>query len=57
MKKKPLNWCILVATIILMISLNLMGMRISSIVYILISGMIGLAVYLAGYWKKRGAEL
>ena len=57
MKKKPLNWCILAATIVLMISLNLMGMRISSIVYILISGMIGLAVYLAGYWKKRGAEL
>ncbi len=57
MKKKPLNWCILAATIVLMISLNLMGMRISSIVYILISGMIGLAVYLAGHWKKRGAEL
>ena len=57
MKKKPLNWCILAATIALMISLNLMGMRISSIVYILISGMIGLAVYLAGCWKKRGAEL
>ena len=57
MKKNPLNWCILAATIVLMISLNLMGMRISSIVYILISGMIGLAVYLAGYWKKRGAEL
>lgn len=57
MKRKPLNWVILFATIGLMITLNLMGMRISSILYILASGIIGLAVYLAGYWKKRGSEV
>ena len=57
MKKKPLNWCIMAVTVVLMISLNLMGMRISSIIYILSSGLIGLAVYLASFWKKRRAEL
>ena len=57
MKKKPLNWAILALTVALMISLNLMGMRISSIIYILCSGLIGLAVYLASYWKKRGAKV
>ena len=57
MKKKPLNWVILFATIGLMIALNLMGMRISSILYIVASGFIGLAVYLAGYWKKRRGEV
>lgn len=57
MKRKPLNWVILFTTIGLMICLNLMGMRISSILYILASGIIGLAVYLAGYWKKRGSEV
>ena len=55
MKKKPLNWGILVLTVVLMISLNLMGMRISSIIYILSSGIVGLAVYFAAKWKKRGA--
>ena len=56
MKKKPLNWVILAATVVLMICLNLMGMRISSILYILASGFIGLGVYLANYWKKREAK-
>ena len=56
MKKKPLNWVILVATIALMICLNLMGMRISSILYILASGFIGLGVYFAQNWKNRGAK-
>ena len=55
MKKKPLNWGILVLTVVLMISLNLMGMRISSIIYILSSGIVGLAVYFAAKWKKREA--
>ena len=56
MKKKPLNWVILGATIALMICLNLMGMRISSIIYILVSGFIGLAGYFAHNWKNRGAN-
>lgn len=57
MKKKPLNWAILFITIAFMIALNLMGMRISSILYILASGIIGLAVYLVQFWKKRGSEV
>lgn len=57
MKKKPLNWGILFVTIGLMICLNLLGMRISSILYILASGLIGLSVYLAQFWKKRGREV
>ena len=54
MKKKPLNWVILALTIALMICLNLMGMRISSILYILASGFAGLAVYMVQFWKRRG---
>lgn len=57
MKRKPLNWVILCLTIGLMIALNLMGMRISSILYILASGIIGLTVYLVQFWKKRGSEV
>ena len=56
MKKKPLNWVILFTTIGLMITLNLLGLRISSILYILASGLIGLSVYLAQFWKKRRRE-
>ncbi len=55
MKKKPLNWCILALTVCLMIGLSLFGRRISSILYILASGLIGLFVYLLRFWRERRA--
>ena len=52
-EKTPLNIAILSAVIVCMVAFSLLSVSFSTIFYILISGCIGLSVYLVGLLRKR----
>ena len=54
--KTPVNVIILIAVMACMICFTLFSIKFSSIFYILISGGIGIIIYLTGYMKKRLEE-
>ena len=53
MKKKPFNLIVMSATFLCMIAFGVFAVSFSSIFYILISGFIGLLIYLIGYFKSK----
>jgi len=56
MKKTVFPICVMSVTFLAMIAFSLLSIGFSSILYILISGCVGLTVYAIGYWKhKKGA--
>ena len=52
MKKTPLSIGVMTATLVVMVTLSLFAVHLSSILYILIGGTIGLTVYLVGRARK-----
>ena len=53
MKKKPFNLIVMSATFLCMVAFGVFAVRFSSIFYILISGLVGLLIYLIGYFKSK----
>lgn len=53
MKKKPFNLIVMSATFLCMVAFGVFAVSFSSIFYILISGFVGLLVYLIGYFKSK----
>ena len=53
MKKKPFNLIIMSATFLCMVAFGVFAVSFSSIFYILISGFVGLLIYLIGYFKSK----
>ena len=53
MKKKPFNLIVMSATFLCMVAFGVFAVSFSSIFYILISGLVGLLVYLIGYFKSK----
>lgn len=54
-KKKPFNLIVLSATFLCMVAFSVFSVNFSSIFYILISGFVGLLVYLIGYFKSKNS--
>lgn len=54
-KKKPFNLIVLSATFLCMVAFSVFSVKFSSIFYILISGFVGLLVYLIGYFKSKNS--
>ena len=55
MKKKPFNLIVMAATFLCMAAFGVFAVSFSSIFYILISGFVGLLIYLIGYFKSKKA--
>ena len=53
MKKKPYNLIVMSATFLCMAAFGVFAVSFSSIFYILISGFVGLLIYLIGYFKSK----
>jgi chromate transporter len=53
MKKKPFNFIVMSATFLCMVAFSVFAVSFSSIFYILISGFVGLLIYLIGYFKSK----
>ena len=53
MKKKPFNLIVMAATFLCMVAFGVFAVSFSSIFYILISGFVGLLIYLIGYFKSK----
>ena len=53
MKKKPFNILVLSVTFLGMVAFGVFAVNFSSIFYILISGFVGLLIYLIGYFKSN----
>ena len=53
MKKKPFNLIVLSVTFLCMVAFSVFAVNFSSIFYILISGFVGLLIYLIGYFKSK----
>ncbi len=53
MKKKPFNLIVLSVTFLCMVAFSVFAVNFSSIFYILISGFVGLLIYLIGYYKSK----
>ena len=53
MKKKPFNLIVMSATFLCMVAFGVFAVSFSSIFYILISGFVGLLIYLIGYFKTK----
>lgn len=53
MKKKPFNLIVMSATFLCMVAFGVFAVSFSSIFYILISGFVGLMIYLIGYFKSK----
>ena len=53
MKKKPFNLIVMSATFVCMVAFGVFAVSFSSIFYILISGFVGLLIYLIGYFKSK----
>ena len=53
MKKKPFNLIVMSATFLCMVAFSVFAVNFSSIFYILISGLVGLLIYLIGYFKSK----
>ena len=56
MKKTPLNLFVLSAVILCMVAFSLFSIQFSTVFYVLISGGIGLFLYLIGVLRKRKEE-
>ena len=56
MKKKALNIIILSATAVLMVIFSIFNVSFSAIFFILISGLVGLTVFLVKYLKEQGGK-
>lgn len=55
LKKNPMSIAILCAVVLLMVTLSVLGKDFSTIIFIIISGLVGIAVYYAGkVIEKRG---
>ena len=52
-EKNALSRGIAVAVMLLMVVLTLLSVKVSSLIYILLSGLIGLAVYGVRGWRQR----
>ena len=53
MKKEPFNLIVMSATFLCMLAFGVFAVSFSSIFYILISGFVGLFIYLIGYFKSK----
>ncbi len=53
MKKKPFNLIVLSVAFLCMVAFSVFAVSFSSIFYILISGFVGLLIYLIGYYKSK----
>ena len=53
MKKKPFNLLVMTASFLCMVAFGVFAVSFSSIFYILISGFVGLLIYLIGYFKSK----
>jgi chromate transporter len=53
MKKKPFNLIVMSVTFLCMVAFSVFAVSFSSIFYILISGFVGLLIYLIGYFKSK----
>ena len=53
MKKKLFNLIVMTATFLCMVAFGVFAVSFSSIFYILISGFVGLLIYLIGYFKSK----
>ena len=53
MKKKPFNLIVMSATFLCMVAFGVVAVSFSSIFYILISGRVGLLMYLIGHFKAK----
>ena len=53
MKKKPFNLIVMSATFLCMVAFGVFAVSFSYIFYILISGFVGLLIYLIGYFKSK----
>ena len=53
MKKKPFNLIVMSVTFLCMVAFSVFAVSFSSVFYILISGFVGLLVYLIGYFKSK----
>ena len=53
MKKKPFNLIVMSATFLCMVAFGVFAVSFSSIFYILISGLVGLLIYLIGDFKSK----
>ena len=53
MKKKPFNLIVMSVTFLCMVAFGVFAVSFSSIFYILISGFVGLLIYLIGYFKSK----
>ena len=53
MRKKPFNLIVMLVTFLCMVAFGVFAVSFSSIFYILISGFVGLLVYLIGYFKSK----
>ena len=53
MKKKPFNLIVLLVAFLCMVAFSVFAVNFSSIFYILISGFVGLLIYLIGYFKSK----
>ena len=53
MKKTPLAWVILLATMLCMVTLTLLSVKLSTVVYILASGITGVALWLIRRLRRR----
>ena len=52
-KKKPFNLIVMSVTFLCMVAFGVFAVSFSSIFYILISGLVGLLIYLIGYFKSK----
>ena len=53
LKKTPMNLTLLILTFLCMLTFTLLSVSFSSVLYILISGCVGLTVYAIGYMKNK----
>ena len=53
MKKKPFNLIVMSVAFLCMVAFGVFAVSFSSIFYILISGFVGLLIYLIGYFKSK----
>lgn len=53
MKKKPFNLIVMSVTFLCMVAFGVFAVSFSSIFFILISGLVGLLIYLIGYFKSK----
>ena len=55
-KKNPMSIAILCSVTFLMVALSIFAIKISTVIFIIISGLIGLAVYFVGLMKEKRGE-